>query len=263
MQVLPLAGPPRPPDLVGLGGVEASPAESLPDLFDQADGDEGADGDQDAGQWQPSRVEPSLHRGTIDRHQAQDELSDEHVVEHGIRQAVGGASATEDALHLRRRGDRSGDLPEHEGPIVDAHALGVGVLVLIGVVVGALSRQEELHDLWRRIEEHHPTRNHLQLAHVAVTVRQHLAVHELFLPRVPWPASHKLRLSGLQSVRDCRPDISADVDQEHLRNGQRLREAEELAEGRGDLRDFRAQSVHDGFLQILARQAALLDAVDN
>mmetsp|Transcript_118028 Transcript_118028/g.376306 ORF Transcript_118028/g.376306 Transcript_118028/m.376306 type:complete len:1136 (+) Transcript_118028:229-3636(+) len=243
--------------------IEAHAADEFANLLDEADEHESGDGQEDGRERERSCVEPDLHRAEVDRDNAQHHLADEHVVQRCVGETVGNATASEHALHFRRRGDCCSNLSKHKRPIVDAHALGVGELVLLGVIVGALARPVKAEDTGSCIEEGSPTTQHLELADVAIAVEQDLAIHKFFLYRVARATLHELRLRGLQSIGDGSPNVSADVDQEHLCNRQGLREAEELTEGRCHLRDLGAERVHDGLLQVFAGEAALLDAIDD
>mmetsp|Transcript_10941 Transcript_10941/g.32057 ORF Transcript_10941/g.32057 Transcript_10941/m.32057 type:complete len:878 (+) Transcript_10941:707-3340(+) len=80
------------------------------------------------------------------------------------------------------------------------------------------------------------------------------------MPRRPL---HELALGGLQRVGYGRPDVRAYVDEQDLLHRQRRRQAHELAEGGRHLRHLGAEGVHDGLLQVLARQPPLLDAGDD
>mmetsp|Transcript_66777 Transcript_66777/g.172874 ORF Transcript_66777/g.172874 Transcript_66777/m.172874 type:complete len:603 (+) Transcript_66777:251-2059(+) len=243
--------------------IEAHAADEFANLLDEADEHESGDGQEDGRERERSCVEPDLHRAEVNRDNAQHHLADEHVVQHCVGETVRNATTSEHALHFRRRGDCCSNLSKHKRPIVDAHALGVGELVLLGIIVGALARPVKAEDTGSCIEEGSPTTQHLELADVAIAVEQDLAIHKFFLYRVARATLHELRLRGLQSIGDGSPNVSADVDQEHLCNRQGLREAEELTEGRCHLRDLGAERVHDGLLQVFAREAALLDAIDD
>mmetsp|Transcript_3642 Transcript_3642/g.9393 ORF Transcript_3642/g.9393 Transcript_3642/m.9393 type:complete len:377 (+) Transcript_3642:540-1670(+) len=76
------------------------------------------------------------------------------------------------------------------------------------------------------------------------------------MPRRP---RHQAPLRGLRGVRDRCPDVRADVDEQDLLGAEGLRDAEDLAKGRGNLWQLGAQRVHDRLLQVLARQPPLLD----
>mmetsp|Transcript_118030 Transcript_118030/g.376322 ORF Transcript_118030/g.376322 Transcript_118030/m.376322 type:complete len:395 (+) Transcript_118030:455-1639(+) len=107
---------------------------------------------------------------------------------------------------------------------------------------------------------HGPAKDCLQDAHVTITVEEHLLVRHFLQPRMSWFSLHQRRLCGLHGIRHSGPDVGADVDEQDVLRGQGLGHAEELTEGRGHLGDLRAERVHDGLLQVFAREPTLLDA---
>mmetsp|Transcript_18775 Transcript_18775/g.50990 ORF Transcript_18775/g.50990 Transcript_18775/m.50990 type:complete len:306 (-) Transcript_18775:65-982(-) len=236
-------------------------ANQLPDLVDEADADESEEGLQDALERQRGRLKGGLHEGDVNGCQTKQDLTDKHNVEGHVWEAIRLAEKAKHALHLCGAADGCGNLAHHEGPVVDTAALGVGVDILLGVLPLVLSY--EAGDVGSGPEEHQPAEKHLDLADKPVAVEEDLPIHELLVMRVAGLPLHKLGLGRLQGIGDRRPDVCADVDEQNLLHRQRWREACDLAEGGRHLGNLGAQRVHDGLLQVLARQAPLLNAIND
>mmetsp|Transcript_100406 Transcript_100406/g.289993 ORF Transcript_100406/g.289993 Transcript_100406/m.289993 type:complete len:357 (+) Transcript_100406:413-1483(+) len=197
-----------------------------------------------------------MHEGAVDAHQAQNDFEDEGDIEHHVRQTV-----RNEALALCGRGHCCCNLSDNQRPIVDGLTHGDCVLLLVRVRPCALV-VPDVHQPGH-LEEHKPAEERLQNANVAVGVHSDSPVRQLDEPRVPRRPGHELGLGGLECICDRRPNVGADVDQQHLRDGQRLRDTEYHSDRRAELRDLGAESVHDGLAQVRTAQTALLNAVDN
>mmetsp|Transcript_18333 Transcript_18333/g.52379 ORF Transcript_18333/g.52379 Transcript_18333/m.52379 type:complete len:752 (+) Transcript_18333:190-2445(+) len=170
-----------------------------------------------------------------------------------VRQAV----LTERFMVCRCR-EGSGDLTNHKCVIVQSRSHLVSV-DLLRRELGPADIPEDP----RGCEVRRPTTDHLHDAHVTVSVNQDTAIHDLLYERVPRLSAHESALLRLPSVSNRCPNVRANVDGQHLRDIQGKRHASQLKEVRDALRNFGAQCIGDGLLQILGRQAALLDAMDD
>mmetsp|Transcript_6659 Transcript_6659/g.15821 ORF Transcript_6659/g.15821 Transcript_6659/m.15821 type:complete len:409 (+) Transcript_6659:338-1564(+) len=235
-------------------------ANEFPHLVNEADANKGDEGLEQAAPRQRQGLKALVHWRPVNGHKAERHLTQEHDVQQKVGEAIGGAEEAKDTLHLRRCADRSRDLAQHERPIVDRAAPGVCRDVFRTIVGKGLG---QVPDAGGGPEEHEPTETHLDLPDEAVTVDQHLPIHELLVFRVPrWPL-HEPGLCGLQGVGNRCPDVCANIDEQHLLDRQCLWQTHKFAECGSNLWHLRAERVHDRFLQVLAREPALLDAVND
>mmetsp|Transcript_50842 Transcript_50842/g.115528 ORF Transcript_50842/g.115528 Transcript_50842/m.115528 type:complete len:211 (-) Transcript_50842:2478-3110(-) len=106
-------------------------------------------------------------------------------------------------------------------------------------------------------EEYKPTSRHLDHADVKIRIHQHSPVNHTLTQRVSGLLTHQTSLRRLESICDSSPDVSSDVNEQHLGYCQRGGNTQQLGEGGHDLWYLRAQRVHDRLLQILRAQPAL------
>mmetsp|Transcript_111160 Transcript_111160/g.278317 ORF Transcript_111160/g.278317 Transcript_111160/m.278317 type:complete len:556 (+) Transcript_111160:333-2000(+) len=200
-----------------------------------------------------------MHDGGVDARQAEQHLKEESNIQHRVGEAVG-----EQALPLRRCGHSRGNLAHYQRPVVDGLALGEDVFVRIGLDRVWVSRlmAPGLHQAWK-LEEHDPAEERLPHADPAITVDANTPVGQLHQLRVARRSPHQVGLRRLEGVGDGGPNVGADVDEQHLSDGQCLRHSKDHGERGCKLRNFGTEGVHDGFPEVGAAETALLDAVDD
>mmetsp|Transcript_107762 Transcript_107762/g.270310 ORF Transcript_107762/g.270310 Transcript_107762/m.270310 type:complete len:317 (+) Transcript_107762:626-1576(+) len=198
-----------------------------------------------------------MHKTGVDGDQAQDHFKEESHVQRHVRETI-----REQGLPFCGGRDRSRDLAHDERPIVHCLAFDNRMLLIVGVGARAAFLVHDPEHV-RQTEEHDPTKEGLQHADVAIAVDTDPPIGQLDEFRVAGRSCHEFRLGWLEGICDRCPDVGADVNQQDLRDRERLGDAEDHRQGGSELRDLGAERVHNRLPQVRAAQASLLNTVND
>mmetsp|Transcript_25071 Transcript_25071/g.56867 ORF Transcript_25071/g.56867 Transcript_25071/m.56867 type:complete len:265 (-) Transcript_25071:2535-3329(-) len=190
----------------GFPGMSLFPDEGLAHLLASADENEGHPRVQHLVQSEACGHENGLRCRLIDDDSREEDLQDNAYVELRIGKLV-----QDQGLCVRCGGQGSCNLPNHQRVVVQRGRHPVGVHLLWRELLLAYVSENAICS-----EVHHPAARHLHHAHIEVGIDENARVHNLFQKWVAWFAFHQLRLLRLPSVRDCRPDVCADVNGQDL-----------------------------------------------